>query len=83
MRPFIETRLREIGADVIRWGAVDLLKETLARRLAQRIVAAIMLGEQRGCFEGIVTPVVRPVATGSRRDDEESGGYRAYDGNYA
>jgi hypothetical protein len=60
-----EQQLREIGADVVRWSAADVLKEPLARRLAQRILAAISLGEQRACFEGIVTPLVRPVATGS------------------
>jgi hypothetical protein len=69
-----EQRLRQIGADVIRWAAVDVLKEPLARSLAQRILAAITLGEKRAAFEGIVTPVERPVATGSGCDEAESGG---------
>jgi hypothetical protein len=72
-----EQRLREIGVDVIRWAAVDVLKEPLAHRLAQRILAAIMLGEQRAGFEGVVTPVLRPVATEFGRGHEENGSYRA------
>jgi cysteine synthase len=58
-----EQRLREVGAEVVRWSARDVLDQPSARSLAQRIRAAIILGREQERFTGVVVPVVFPLAT--------------------
>lgn len=51
-----EERLREVGIEVVRWGAADILDKVAAARLARRIEAAICLARESNRFRGILAP---------------------------
>jgi hypothetical protein len=63
-----EQRIREVGADMVRWSAHDVLNEMAAVRLATRIAAAIALGQQERRFVGVVVPALHPIATAYEAD---------------
>ena len=58
-----EQRLREVGAEVIRWSTRDVLDRAAADALAARIRSMLELGRQREAFTGVVVPAPSPVAT--------------------
>ena len=51
-----EQRLREVGAEVVRWSTGEVLKESKARALAQRIPGAISVAQENARFTGIIAP---------------------------
>jgi hypothetical protein len=53
-----EQRMRDLGAEIVRWTAADVLNDHLARRLTQRIRGAIALAQGSARFTGIVTPTL-------------------------
>jgi pimeloyl-CoA synthetase len=59
-----EQRLRDVGADVVRWSTGEVLKEPAARRLAQRIIGAISLAQDGSRFTGVVAPTMLQLTTG-------------------
>ena len=60
-----EQRLRDVGADVVRWSSGEVLKPTAARQLAARIRAAISQAHDAARFTGVVAPApaMLPVST--------------------
>jgi hypothetical protein len=55
-----EQRLREVGVDVIRWSAADVLTDPRAHALSHRILAAIALGQATPRFTGTAMRQRRP-----------------------
>jgi hypothetical protein len=47
-----ERRLREVGAEIVRWGAADVLSDPKAEALARRIKGAIANAQARARFTG-------------------------------
>ncbi len=61
-----EQRLRESGADVVRWSAADVIRIEAARQLARRLQGALALAEQGLRFSGHAAPALLPLTTAAR-----------------
>jgi hypothetical protein len=59
-----EQRLRDAGADVVRWSSGEVLREPAARQLSLRINAAIANALEVTRFTGVIAQPILPPATG-------------------
>jgi hypothetical protein len=59
-----EQRLRDAGADVVRWSSGEVLREPTARQLSLRINAAIANALEAARFTGVIAQPILPPATG-------------------
>jgi hypothetical protein len=55
-----EQRMRDVGAEVVRWSTADVLNQPAAQRLAERITNAITVAHSNPRFTGIALPTSRP-----------------------
>jgi hypothetical protein len=61
-----EQRMRDVGAEIVRWSAGEVLKEPAARLLSRRISAAIAVALDSARFTGVVAQPMLPLPTAER-----------------
>jgi len=63
-----EQRLRDVGAEVVRWSSEEVLDKAAAHRLAQRIAGALAQARAQARFTGVIAPTMLQASTDERPD---------------